>query len=151
MLEISLNATVKSNSPTKTRAVRLRADITSTNIGDVAPTTIVAVDKKVVAERDGEFGLGSLAGDIWWHAPAARVKQDNTPRNGWMAQRHKGEELLIVTLLEPENPEEPIPSAGTFDISVFTSTKKVMITSDTDLSGYVVIVNGEMFVKAAQG
>lgn len=107
MLEIISNAKVQSNNPNKTRAVRLRADIASTNIGDVAPTTIVTVDKKVVAERDGEFGLGSLAGDIWWHAPAARVKQDNTPRDGWMAQRHKGEELLIVTLTEPEKPEDP--------------------------------------------
>jgi hypothetical protein len=107
MIEIFEKATVKSNNPNKTRAVRLRADITSTNIGDIAPTTVVEADKKFVAERDGEFGLGSLAGDIWWHVPEAKVKQDNTPRDGWMAQRHKGEELLIVTLSEPEDPEDP--------------------------------------------
>ncbi len=154
MIEQFVKATLQSNNPNKTRAVRLRADITSTNIGDIAPTTIVEAGKKFVAERDGEFGLGSLAGDIWWHVPAAKVKQDNTPRNGHIAQRHKGEELLIVTLLEPEvpeEPEEPTTPEGKYDVSVFTSSKKIVVTSDQDLSQYVVIVNDKMFGDVAEG
>lgn len=107
MIEEIVSAKLQSNDPLKTRAVRADALISSSNIGDVDPSVIVTADKKRVATVNGEFGIGSLAGDIWWHVPAAKVKQDNTPRDGWMAQRHKGEELLIVTLTEPETPEDP--------------------------------------------
>lgn len=110
-------ALVQSNNPNETRSLRSAAGIIYNKIGTVAPDTVCNAAYKIVATFNGEFGTDSLAGDIWWKVEGVRIKEDNTPRNGWLAEKHKGVTYLAVTLIT----EEPLPVPAIFPDS-FTLT-----------------------------
>lgn len=133
----SITAVIKSNSTTKTRAVRSGAGIGYDNIGSLEPGVTATMTIRKTATANGEFGFGSLAGDIWWYGEGIKVKEDNTPRKGWIAEIHKGEVLLDVTLSQTPDPEpQPTPDQNIYEVDISEFSKKVTITSNTSMEGW---------------
>lgn len=157
MISEDIKATVKSNNPQKTRAVRAGSGVGFSNIGTIAPDAIVNVKIRRTAETDGEFGSGSLKGDIWWYGEGIKVKEDKTLRNGWIAEISSGVRYLIVELDSPPPPPPPPPPPNSvIAISVLTEinpdSKQIIITADNiPVEDFTVTVNNQVWVKANVG
>lgn len=114
MLVTTVTANLKSND-TGTRSLRVSPGVgTATSpvnkVGTIAPETEFVGVEKVTAERDGEFGTGSLMGDIWWKVDSVKVKEyPNALKSGHVAERHAGKNLLIVEIVGDTPPPPPPP------------------------------------------
>lgn len=97
MITSVLSVKLQSNDPKSTRSLRSGANISASKIGTIAPDVEFVGAKKVTAEKVGEFGNGSLPGDIWWETSVIVKEYTGTPKNGWVAERHAGKDLLTVT------------------------------------------------------
>lgn len=106
----TVGASLKSNDPAKGRAVRAGAGIGYNNIGTISSDKVFHSDKRMVVENNGEAGVNSKIGDVWWYVEGIIVKEDSTPRTGWVAERHGGVSYLFVTLDIPVPPPPPPPA-----------------------------------------
>lgn len=109
-----VSAKIKTNNQTKPRAIRAGLGAGFSNIGSLPADREAQAIKKHVAEVDGEFGIGSLAGDVWWEVVDAPIIGSNQTKDGFMAEKHKGETLMLVTLDEEPPVKPPLPD----DLSV---------------------------------
>jgi lysozyme len=140
--EMTIIATLKSNNTTR-RAVRTSAKVEGNPIGYANPASVVmnATQKKVLT-ADGEGGVGSLKGDEWYFVENVDVQFFNTTNNygkasGWVAAKHKGEVLCIVTPVSGEElpPPAPDPTPGVA-VTVDTLLKVVTVNSEAEMEVY---------------
>lgn len=147
MKTIQVSARIKTNNHTKPRAIRAGLGAGFSNIGSLPADKEAQAVKKYVAEADGEFGIGSVVGDIWWEVVDAPIIGSNQTKNGFMAEKHKGETLMLVTLDE-KPPSLPVVAVL---VDMYPEGKRVVITSDFDMGDWIVVANGRTFVPPADG
>lgn len=153
MKTIPLGATLRTNNQTKPRAIRAGHGVAFSNIGSLPADKSAQADTKYVAEVDGEFGVGSLAGDIWWRVKDAPVIGSNQTKDGFMAEKHKGETLMLVTLDEEPPVKPPLPGdlSVRVVVDIYPESKIIEINSTHDLGEFTVVVNTIPFIKDIQG
>lgn len=152
MITTQISAKVKTNDPAKPRAIRAGLGAAFSNIGSLPSTKSAQAVAKHVAETNGEFGVGSLAGDVWWEVKDAPIVGSDETRNGFMAEKHKGETLMIVTLDDSSSkPPMPTELSVSVVVDIDPENKTVMVTSTHDMSEFTVLVNTDRFVKVVNG
>lgn len=147
-------ATLQSNSTTG-RALRTVASVDgNTPIGYAPPVEVISGVEKIVGTQNGQFGTDSLVGDIWWRVIGVKVRGDDlNTYDGWMAEKHKGEQLLNVTFLGDPTPPPTTPPGELQPITVTASTEPETSTVHVvvdEPNGFAVdvTVNGSKWVKA---
>lgn len=153
MITTQISAKVKTNDPAKPRAIRAGLGAAFSNIGSLPSTKSAQAVAKHVAETNGEFGVGSLAGDVWWEVKDAPIVGSDETRNGFMAEKHKGETLMLVTLDEESPVKPPLPDdlSVRVVVDIYPESKTIEVNSTHDLTGFTVVVNGTPFVKDVHG
>lgn len=124
--------------PTQERTLRESVGVGGKYIGKVS-TSMNAV-ARVVCVQPGDTGQDSLPGDEWYKVVDVKVLDKPGTFTGWMAARHKGEQLCTVTWVE--EPEIPAPPSAKDDVVVTVDTKLKTVTIHTD-EAMVVYYNGD--------
>ena len=152
MIETTINAILQSNNPAKARAIRAGHSAFATSYGNVPASLQVNATRRVICEVDGDLGPESRAGDVWWYVPAVVVA--GTTISGWMAERHKNEPLLSVTITSPvEDEPEEVDTVPMISFA-FDPEGKVLDLRSTalvDLMLYEIRVDGKPFGEISNG
>lgn len=115
MIEDILTATLHSNS-TGTRSIRAAAGVGASKLGDIAPETVFTGIKRLTAESALDFGVNSKPGDKWWYCENVSIKQGGKA-SGWVAERHAGQDLLVVAIEGGEDPPPPVLFPESFTLT----------------------------------
>lgn len=153
MKTIIQSATLRTNDQAKPRSIRSGHGAGFSNIGSLPVDKSAQAVRKFVADANGEFGIGSLAGDIWWEVKNVPTIGSNQTKDGFMAEKHKGETLMLVTLDEEPPVKPPLPSdlSVRVVVDIYPESKIIEINSTHDLGEFTVVVNTLPFIKDIQG
>lgn len=104
---------IYSNDSTKPRTLRKNFGIVQNDyIGPVPATHKMPAIEKRTVRVNGEAGLGSLVGDVWYKVSNVPVQGLSGVHTGWVAFRHKGQDLCVLEgedLPDSSSPLTPPP------------------------------------------
>lgn len=150
MKDETINAIIQSNNPVKARSIRTNHSAYAASLGNVPASLPVNATRRVICQVDGDLGPESKAGDVWWFVPS--IVLAGATVSGWMAERHKGEQLMSAQITSPV--PEPEPEVVPMISFAFDPEERVIdlrSTAIVDLAQYEIRVDGRPFGEVSDG